>query len=359
MIIRSTVQEINDYISSSAINQSKLKLLMVGADAFKEVKEPDLFFEEKEHFVIGKAVDDFITMGEEYFNQSYYISSNSKPSALIMSIVQQVFQSRTNDDWFEQDLSSAIDAHSYQPNWKPETRIKKVSEEGEQYWSELVQSEGKQVLSVEQDMKVKQIINQLLTHKYTKELFEDEEGVETYYQLPIYFEVEGVSCKALLDMVKVDHNTEEIYAYDIKTIGDYTKNFDKQCLKRRYDIQASWYMEALIQWMDNNFPNYTLSPISFIVASTTKDCSPLEFVTDVNFINVGKFGMNFLHEYEITYRDKTPEEELESIVKESRVKGWLDLLEDYKWYEENGWDEDKEVTQANGVFFIGSDFTKF
>jgi hypothetical protein len=69
--------------------------------------------------------------------------------------------------------------------------------------------------------------------------------------------------------------------------------------------------------------------------------------------------MNFLHEYEITYRDKTPEEELESIVKESRVKGWLDLLEDYKWYEENGWDEDKEVTQANGVFFIGSDFTKF
>jgi hypothetical protein len=69
--------------------------------------------------------------------------------------------------------------------------------------------------------------------------------------------------------------------------------------------------------------------------------------------------MNFLHEYEITYRDKTSEEELESIVKESKVKGWLDLLEDYKWYEENGWDEDKEVTEANGVFFIGSDFTKF
>lgn len=350
MIIRSTVQEINDYISSPALNQSKLKLLIVGADAFKEVKEPDLFFEEKEHFVIGKAVDDFITMGEEHFNQSYYISSNSKPSALIMSIVQQVFQSRSNDDWFEQDLDPAIDAHSYQPNWKPETRIKKVSEEGEQYWSELVQSEGKQVLSVEQDMKVKQITTQLLTHSNTRNLFISEDKIDIYYQLPIYFELEGISCKALLDMVVIDHNAEDIFIYDIKTIGDYTKNFDKQCLKRRYDIQASWYMEAVMQWMDSKFPNYFLNPPAFIVASTTKDCSPLQYVVDIDFLNVGKRGMSLIYEYELANENR---------IKSNKIKGWQELLSDYKWYNEFGWEEDKEVVESGGTFIIGSDFNKY
>jgi hypothetical protein len=44
-------------------NCGKLKLLSISAQAFQEVREPDLFFEEKEHFLIGKAVDDVITMG--------------------------------------------------------------------------------------------------------------------------------------------------------------------------------------------------------------------------------------------------------------------------------------------------------
>ncbi len=352
MIIRSSKQEVEDYRNSEAVSQSKLKLLTVSVDAFKEVKEPEMFFEEKEHFIIGSAVDDFITMGEGYFEENYFIGSSSKPSALIMSIVQQVFQSRTADDFdnfFNQDLLPAIEAHNYQPNWKVETRIKKVSEEGESYWNELVQSEGKIVLSVEQDMKVKQIINQLFTHEYTKELFTPEDNEDIYYQVPIYFEHDEVFCKALLDMIIVNHSNKEVYAHDIKTIGDYTKLFHHQCLKRRYDIQASWYMEALLQWVGNNFPGYNVLPFSFIVASTTKQCPPVEFVTDVEFLNVGKFGVSLLYDYELN-------EEIQTKV--VKTKGWKQLLSEYKWHQQNGWDVDKDIAEANGVFFISSDFNR-
>lgn len=349
MIIRPSKEEIEEYRNSSAINQSKLKLLLVSVDTFKEVKEPEMFFEEKEHFVIGKGVDDFITMGQDYFDQEYYLSNNSKPSATVMSIVQQVFQSRSSDDWFEQDLLSAIDAHAYQPNWKPETKIKKVSEEGEQYWLELIQSEGKNVLSIEQYTKIQSIVNQLLEHPHTKLIFQEENNVDFYYQLPIYFEEEGLQCKALLDLVIVNHNTQAITPYDIKTIGDYTKFFDYQCKKRRYDIQAAFYFEAISEWRDRNFPEYDLYPFSFIVASTTKQCPPLEFVTDIEFLNVGKYG------YEAVTLYNVGEEELET---GTIVKGFTQLLDEYKWYEENGWDVDKEIFDAAGVFYLGSDFKK-
>jgi hypothetical protein len=349
MILRPSKEEIEEYRNSPAINQSKLKLLLVSVDTFKEVKEPEMFFEEKEHFVIGKGVDDFITMGQEYFDQEYYLSNNSKPSATIMSIVQQVFQSRSNDDWFAQDLLSAIDAHAYQPNWKLDTKVKKVSEEGEQYWLELVQSEGKNVLSIEQFTKIQSIVTQLFEHAHTKVIFEQENNVDVYYQLPIYFEEEELQCKALLDMVVVDHNSKEITPYDIKTLGDYTKFFDYQCKKRRYDIQAAFYFEAISDWRDMNFSDYELNPFSFIVASTTKQCPPLEFVTTPEFLNVGKFG------YEAVSLFNVGEEELET---GTMIKGFSQLLSEYKWYEENGWDVDKEIYDAAGVFYIGSDYKK-
>lgn len=351
MIIRSSKQAIQDYVESSAVNQSKLKLLGISAQAFQEVKEPDLFFEEKEHFLIGKAVDDAITMGEGYWNEHYYISNITKPSDTIMSIIQQVFQSRTSDNLFDNDILSAIEAHNYQPNWKIDTKISKVSTEGEGYWFELLQSEGKQVLDSNQYMKCLSIVNQLTEHRFTKHYFTDIPSWDTYYQVPIYFTVDGIECKALLDMIIVDHEFKTIIPIDIKTIGDYTKFFDYQSKKRRYDIQASWYMEAVKQWIiDNNLKEYHLDNFKFIVASTTKQCDPLIYRTDQVFIKVGKYGLTkkvdcSVSKYKFTsYIDNY---------------GWEKLLKIYKWHQENGWDVDYEIENNNGIFILSADYQKY
>ena len=341
-----------EYINSPALNQSKLKLLGISAQAFQEVKDPEMFFEEKEHFIIGKGVDDFITMGESYFEENYYVSRFSKPSAVIMSIVQELFANRSTDIWLDipsDDILEIIVKHEYQPNWKPETKIKKISEEGEMYWFELRESEGKSILSIEQYSKIMSIITQLITHEYTKELFVHDTHEDAYYQLPIYFEVEGVLCKALLDMVIVNHETKEVIPYDIKTMGDYTKFFDYQSFKRRYDIQAAWYTEGLYQWMINNYPDYNLCTFRFIVASTTQKCDPLLFITTPDFLNAGMFGF----EKEVLHFVGQDE-----VYANSKYKGWKELLEQYKWHEENGWEHDYECFHTKGVFSLSSSFKR-
>jgi hypothetical protein len=335
------------------MNQSKLKLLSISAQAFQEVKEPDLFFEEKEHFLIGKAVDDFITMGEEYFDENYYVSDITKPSDTIMSIVQQVFQSRESDNFFDNNLLSAIEAHNYQPNWKPDTKITKVSVEGESYWNELLQSEGKTVLDKEQILKIDSIVSQILTHRFTKDYFIANEHINIYYQLPIYFTEEDVECKALLDMVIVNHELKTITPIDIKTIGDYTKFFDYQCLRRRYDIQASWYSQGLEKWRDDNLKDYQIDNFKFIVASTTKQCDPIVFNTTNEFINAGKYGSSKVRYYYV--QDGNWKYLKES---ESEMYGWKNLLQIYKWQEENGWDKDYEIEINNGIFTIDSDYQR-
>jgi hypothetical protein len=352
MIIRSSKEQIQEYINSPAMNQSKLKLLSISAQAFQEVKEPDLFFEEKEHFLIGKAVDDFITMGEDYFDENYYVSDIVKPSDTIMSIVQQVFQSRESDNFFDNNLLAAIEAHNYQPNWKPDTKITKVSTEGESYWNELLQSEGKTVLDKEQILKIDSIVGQLLEHRFTKDYFIAKEHINIYYQLPIYFTENNVECKALLDMVIVDFQTKTITPIDIKTIGDYTKFFDYQCLRRRYDIQASWYLQGLEKWRDDNLKDYQIDNFKFIVASTTKQCDPIVFNTTDKFINAGKHGSSKIRQYYVNDASGTEE----SIMK---MYGWKNLLQIYKWQEENGWDKDYEIETNNGTFIIDSDYQRF
>ena len=352
MIIRSSKEQIQEYINSPAMNQSKLKLLSISAQAFQEVKEPEMFFEEKEHFVIGKGVDDLITMGQEYFDENYHISDITKPSDTIMSIVQQVFQSKESDNWFDQNLLPAIEAHNYQPNWKPDTKITKVSVEGETYWNELLQSENKQILSKEQILKIDSIANQILEHRFTKDYFKLDEFTDIYYQLPIYFTVDNIECKALLDMVIVNHELKTITPIDIKTIGDYTKFFDYQCLRRRYDIQASWYMQALFNWRDINYERYSVKTFKFIVASTTKQCDPVIFDATNNFINAGKYGSSKVRYYYLNSGSGELEESA------TETYGWKKLLKIYNWHNQNGWDKDYEIETNNGIFTIDSDYQR-
>ena len=79
---------IEDYYTNPAISQSQLKLLL-GPDPsiFNTIQEPDLYFEEKKHFIIGDGVDIQLTRPTVEFNQKFHISNvQNKPSDTIKSI---------------------------------------------------------------------------------------------------------------------------------------------------------------------------------------------------------------------------------------------------------------------------------
>lgn len=243
---------VEDYYTNPAISQSQLKILL-GPDPsnFNTIQEPDLYFEEKKHFIIGSGVDIQLTQSLEAFNEKFHVSNiQNKPSDTIKSIVNQVYDlvkeevgSLADKGLLRDHTSKIIDScndHNYQPNWKTETRVAKVRESWE-YWEDLKAAEGKQVLSQEENDLISQIVTSIRSNSVTGPYFIPQPNQEILYQYPIYFSYNGVDCKALLDMVIINHDKKTIQPIDIKTMGDQTLYFPKSLRQRRYDINIKLY----------------------------------------------------------------------------------------------------------------------
>ena len=352
---------VEDYYINPAISQSQLKLLL-GPDPsiFNTIQEPDLYFEEKKHFIIGNGVDMQLTRPIEEFNQKFHISNlQNKPSDTIKSIVNQVYDRvkeiypniETIQNYNNTILDSCND-HNYQPNWKTETRIAKIVEAWE-YWEDLKAAEGKVVLSQEENDLISQIVMSIRTASNTSKYFETNKDIEIFDQLAIYFPYNNVDCKALLDRVIVDHKNKTIQPIDFKTMGDQTLYFPKSLRQRRYDIQAAFYTEALkyfIERDDKTLQDYKILPFKFIVESTVNPGNPLVFTCSKELLRIGQFGTPKTSIYgKIDSPGYDHMSGYKSLVT-NEVKGFHQLIEDYKWYMENEFEKNRKIVEAQGEF---------
>lgn len=342
-----TIQEYYDmlpkntemYYDNKRISQSQLKLLLFNPKLFLEEEQPELYFEEKRHFVIGGAVDTLLTQPET-FNDKYYVSSvEKKPSDVVKSIIHQVYDSVSKEDLensteFEEYtveiLQSCID-HDYCPTFKNGTRVSKVLE-FKDYWNELIDSENKIMLSLEESDVITRIVKNISESPLAKYFKPNEapNGIDIQLQLPILFDIDNIGCKALLDIVVIDHNNKTITPIDLKTMSGNILDFPKSVKLRGYSIQAAWYTEALRQMCKNiAMSDYQILNFCFIVASTTEDQPPVLFQCTDKLLEEGKFGRK---------------EVIIEGIKFNRVKGYLDLIDDYKWYVEHGFHQHRDLS---------------
>ena len=355
---------VEDYYINPAISQSQLKLLL-GPDPsiFNTIQEPDLYFEEKKHFIIGDGVDMQLTRPIEEFNQKFHISNlQNKPSDTIKSIVNQVYDEQKafnlRNPTFDQTIGVlqdypgyillACNDHNYQPNWKDSTRVAKVGESWE-YWEDLKAAEGKVVLSQEENDLISQIVMSIRTNPTTSKYFQVENNfVEILDQYSIYFTYEGIECKALLDRVIVDHKNKTIQPIDFKTMGDQTLYFPKSLRQRRYDIQAAFYNEALKS--KKVYETYEILPFKFIVESTINPGNPLVFTCSQELLRIGQFGAPKTYLYgKIVSEGYDHMSEYKSMVT-LEIKGFHQLIEDYKWYMENEFEKNRKIVESQGEF---------
>ena len=354
---------VEDYYTNPAISQSQLKLLL-GPDPsiFNTIQEPDLYFEEKKHFIIGDGVDIQLTRPIEEFNQKFHISNlQNKPSDTIKSIVNQVYDEQKafnlRNPTFDQTIGVlqdypgyillACNDHNYQPNWKTETRVAKIVEAWE-YWEDLKAAEGKVVLSQEENDLISQIVMSIRTNPTTSKYFETSKDVEILDQLAIYFSYCGIDCKALLDRVIVDHKNKTIQPIDFKTMGDQTIYFPKSLRQRRYDIQAAFYTEALKS--KKEYETYKILPFKFIVESTINPGNPLVFTCSQELLRIGQFGAPKTYLYgKIVSEGYDHMSEYKSMVT-LEIKGFHQLIEDYKWYMEKDFETKREIVESQGEF---------
>ena len=82
MIYTTPQSEVDAYFESTAISNSKLKLILKGMEEYNKVEweEKKLYYEEKGFMIVGNGVDVLLTQGKESFKEQFYVSTAEKPA---------------------------------------------------------------------------------------------------------------------------------------------------------------------------------------------------------------------------------------------------------------------------------------
>lgn len=359
MIYSNDIEVEKEYRNNPSANQSNLKMLDKGVQSFlAEIKKKEDETKRKEHLIIGRGVDTLLTGAEDDFRKEFFVSKLAKlPSDAELEIIEDVFKTVTEGidnivevkhlDNYERILSYSIEKSGWQPRWKMPTKVEKIIESCSDYFTELVLSVGKTVLSAENVSMIFSIANSLKsnlrTAKYfNRDLIEKDVEVDIYYQLPIYCKLDGIPCKALLDIVvavkDVDGKVISILPCDLKTMAGYTINFIDSAKKYRYDIQAAFYTDCLLATdavFPDNFPkiddSIEVTSFRFIVESKTSPGNPLIYIAHEQFIDTGRNG------------------KVNNTTGFQYMNGYKQLLKEYAYQVENGFKEDKIIAESDGV----------
>lgn len=333
-IIRTLPSVVADYEAHDAINQSGLKDIMFnGIQSYLFNKDlsnkTEEYFEDKEHFLIGKAADVLMSFGEDAFKNVYHVSSeDEKPSDTMMRVLHMTLQHivslqptqifplehEANYPILHKMLNSVqtkgdkgeIKVGYYmnraKDNWVDDGRMKDVLKpECVAYWKDIVLSRGKQVLSSNEKSIIDQVTNNWKTHQNTSYLFTEDPDIYQVYQFPVFFILNSVWCKGLLDKIDINIRKETITIFDFKTMKGYTLNFGKVIRTRRYDFQLAFYFEglrqslkSLSQFIGLDVTGYTMMNPICIVESTNNPGTPIQAELSDSLLYVGERGDNNL-----------------------------------------------------------------
>jgi hypothetical protein len=374
--------EIDRYYESEDLNQSKLKKL----DG--DPRYYDAPYEESKarHFVVGQIVDTVLTAGRRAYQEKYYVMEIDKaPSDAVKAIVDQVLTlvredyeeylqvvARDLDVVTEEEeiletqinpvnsfvnfaglledkaayvLSSAREL-GWNDKWKDDTVVENIVKQASEYYSATVKAEGKEVISLDVKEEAFRVIESIEAHPRTSKLFDFDYLIEFgpgdfhyIFQMPIFFTYRGLSCKALLDKVRITVDSEtgrpmRAVITDLKTMSGNTLSFGQSVRSWRYDIQGAWYRLALATLLD--IPEDEVR-VEFIVESTTHPGKPLVFTLSEDLLRGGKEGTSH---------------------KGATLPGYDNLIDNLLYYQENGFEEEIIIKQSKGAsLLIHSDFS--
>lgn len=357
-------EEVEAYYADDSLNQSELKKLENGLDSYlttKKKEEENTDTPDKLHFKIGKAIDTLLTGGPEEFDELYYASPDDMKLSLVeVSIVEHIFATAVANHRgpienmgpllvFENYIEHAFKDISWQPTWKVPTKVQKVIDFGSLYFEALKETYGRTVLTGQDYRQIQAVVESVKTNPLTAGYFDFESLAENplvhaYYQLPIYFEIEGVKCKALLDLLMVHFNEEgqvlAVCPFDFKSMDGHTVSFPYSMKRFRYDIQGAWYTDALrspTAVFPEGFPNLSgavLDSFTFIVESKTNPGKPLLFQMSQDLIEIGRNGY-YNHN-----------------INKLTNKGYNTLFRAYQYHTENGWTMEKFIRDSGGVLTL-------
>jgi len=339
----------NSYYDKLGVSQSYLKKF-TGANpqVYTLTEDEDLWYTEKKHFTIGDGVDMQLTT-PKLFDELMFTSqldASEKPTDKMLGVIHLAYDkakevaSEFSTGVFETYALEAARELGWNPKWGDEAILKNVRKYSN-YFADLYAAEGKTVLTLQDKEKIDSLVIAIRTHENTSKYFTPQSNAQQIVtQVAIYWERDMVECKALLDLVVIDHTNKTIQPIDIKTTLETISMFKKAVRRNRYDIQAAWYTYALQEWVKSNedYHGYAILPFKFIAISTTDQVPvPIVFTCSEDLLRMGKYGRPKI----------TTKKDGIQITLASEVKGYERLWQDMLAYEDLGFVVSLDVLEGD------------
>lgn len=338
------------YYDELGVSQSLLKgYLGSNPQVYEKEADEDLWYTEKKHFIIGDGVDMLLTT-PELFDIIMFVSElteEDKPSGKGLGVVHLAYEKFLEDNMgfpnieeYNNLILQAARELQWNPKWKDATIIKNFTPYLS-YFLDLINSDGKIILTVEDKSKIDSLVVAIRTHENTAKYFTPTESIVIVKQMAIYWEIDGLPCKALLDLCVIDHRNKTILPIDIKTVGKPIAEFPKAMKERRYDIQAAWYTLAIQEFIKQNYEyhGYTMLNFKFIAASTTDSIViPIVYTCTDDLLRLGKEGSPKITQKVSFGKD---------FVLRKQIKGYEQLLQDYICYDDVGFTTHLDVLEGD------------
>lgn len=236
---------------------------------YEKVESPSLTF--------GSMVDTILTDGMDEFNRKFFVAQFPEIDDSIRSNINIIFERCSNAYNNILDIPDSIiinitNETGYQKNWRPETRVKKLKEKGEQYYNLLFLAKDKIVVTQEDYNDVNDCVNCLKNSEQTQAYFTESffnEDIEHLYQLKFKGEYEDIPVRCMADLIIVDHKNKRVIPVDLKTSYKPEYKFYYSFMDWLYNIQARLYWYIIRQNMDKDpyFKDFTLENYRFVVIS--------------------------------------------------------------------------------------------
>lgn len=244
-------------------------------------------FDKKEtpSLLFGSIVDTLLTGTTQEFDSLYMVADFPSIGEKELSIVKGIFSVykdtyNTLNKIPSKYILPVIEAVSFQPNWKEETRVKVIKERCSEYYKQLRLASGKTVVSTEMYSDALNVVDALRTASASKFLFAPDNpfdnNVEHLYQLKFSQEFDGVPYSCMADLIVVFHDKKLVLPVDLKTSSHFEYDFYKSFLDWRYDVQARSYWRQIRATMDKDeyFKDFKLLNYHFVVCNK-KSLNPL------------------------------------------------------------------------------------
>lgn len=245
---------------------------------FDKIETPSL--------TLGSAIDSIITGGQEEFESRFLVADFPSTSSTVIGIIKQLFSSYNEEYSSLKDIPDSIclsilEVNNYQPNWKPETRVKVLKEKGLEYYNLLYVAGDKTILDTDTYQTVCNMVDSLKTSKSTEWYFAPDnpfDKVRRYYQLKFKDTFGGISYKCMADLLVVDYDKKIIYPCDLKSSGKPEYDFYKSFIQWNYQLQSRLYWRLIRRTLDKDdyFKDFELAPYRFIVIN--RDLNPLVWI---------------------------------------------------------------------------------